>query len=103
MAGLHPGTEVHGVRIVEAHLGERTGSAVQERVVAVVIEGNVRAGRDATGQILQPFEQIGFGFDERSFGDETFGLGDGVQKRLCVHPHPFFAFQYWTAVVEFPT
>ena len=51
-------------------------------MVAVVVEGRVRAGGDAARQVLQTLEQIGFGFDERRFGDEVLGLGDGVGERV---------------------
>ena len=76
VAGVHPGAEVEGVGVVQAHLGERPGARLQERVVAVVVEGQVRAGRDTAGQVLQSFEQVGFGLDERCGGDEFLGLGD---------------------------
>ena len=82
VAGLHPRAEVHGVGVVQAHLGERTGAAVQERVVTVVVERDVRAAGDAASQVLQTLEQVGLGFDERRGGDEALGLGDGVGQRL---------------------
>jgi hypothetical protein len=82
VAGLHAGAEVHGVRVVEAHLREGTGAGVQEGVVAVVVEGHVRARRDAPREVLQSFEQVRLGFDERRGGDQTLGLGDGVGQRL---------------------
>ena len=53
---------------------------LHERMVAVVVEGQVRAARDAAGQVLQSFEQIGFGLDERCGGDQFLGLGDRVGK-----------------------
>ena len=47
-------------------------------MVALVVEGQVHAGRDAAGQVLQSFEQVGFGLDVRRGGDEFLGLGDRV-------------------------
>ena len=55
-------------------------------MLAVVIERHMRARRDASRQILQALQQIGFGFDEGGFGDEAFGLGDGIGQRLRIHP-----------------
>ncbi len=86
VARLHPGAEVQGVRVVEAHLGERPGARLHERMVAVVVERQVGAPRDAPGQILQTLQQIGFGFDERCGGDQLLGLGDRVGQWLGVHP-----------------
>ena len=82
VAGLHAGAEVHGVGVVEAHLGERPGARLHERMVAVVVEGQVRAAGDAAGQVLQALEQIGFGFDERCGGDQALGLGDRLGQWL---------------------
>ncbi len=84
--GLHAGAEVQGVRVVQAHLGERPGARLHERMVALVVESQVGAARDAAGQILQALQQIGLGFDEGRGGDQTFGLGDRVDKWLGVHP-----------------
>ena len=75
---LHPAAEVEGVRVVQAHLGERPGAREQHRVIAVVVEHHVLAGRHATGEVLQPLEQVGFGLDMRCGGDQFFGLGNGV-------------------------
>ena len=65
------------------------GARMQAGMVAVVVEGEVRAGRDATGQILQTFQQIGLGLDERRLAHQLFGLGDGVGQRLCIHRRAF--------------
>ena len=86
MPGLHAGAEVKGVRVVEAHLGERPGPRLHERMVAFVVEGQVGASRDASGQILQALQQVGFGFDEGSGGDQLLGLGDRLGQWLGVHP-----------------
>ena len=86
VAGLHAGAEVQRVRVVQAHLGERAGAGLHERMVAFVVEGQVGAARDAAGQVLQALEQVGFGFDERSGGDQSLGLGDRVGQWLGVHP-----------------
>ena len=51
-------------------------------MVTLVVEHHVHAGGDATGQVLQSFEQVGFGLDMRRGGDQFFGLGDGVGERL---------------------
>ena len=51
-------------------------------MIAVVVERQVRASRDAAGKVLQTFEQIGLGFDEWRGGDEALGLGDRVLERL---------------------
>ena len=51
-------------------------------MVALVVEGQMRTGRNATGQVLQSFEQVGFGLDMRCGGDEFFGLGDCREQRL---------------------
>ena len=51
-------------------------------MVAVVVEGDVRAGRDAAGQVLQAFEQVGLGLDEGRLGDQALGLGNGVGQWL---------------------
>ena len=79
---LDASAEVHGVGVVQPHLGERPGAAVQERVVAVVVERHTRAGRDAAREVLQSLQEVGLGFDERRCGDQTLGLGDGVGQRL---------------------
>ena len=84
--GCNAGAEVEGVRVVESHLGERAGARLHERVVAVVVEGQVNAAGDAAGQILQALGEVGLGFDERSGGDQALGLGDRVGKWLGVHP-----------------
>ena len=55
---------------------------LQERMVAVVVERQVRARRDAAREVLQTLEQVGFGFDERRGGDQLLGLGDRVDQRL---------------------
>ena len=83
--GLHPGAEVQRVRVVQAHLGERTGARLHERVVAVVVERQVRTSGDAARQVLQALQQVGLGFDERGGGDETLGLGDRVDQWLRIH------------------
>ena len=49
------------------------------------VEGDVRARRDTAGEVLQAFEQVGFGFDEWRRGDEALRLGDGVDERLRKH------------------
>ncbi len=54
-------------------------------MVAVVVEGQMRTSRNATRQVLQTLEQVGFGFDERCGGDQTLGLGDRVGQRLREH------------------
>ena len=79
---LDPAAEVEGVRVVQAHLGERPGARQQHRVIALVVEHHVRAGGHATGQVLQPLEQVGFGLDMRCGGDQFFGLGDCGDQRL---------------------
>ncbi len=75
-------------------------------MVTVVVEGDVRARRDTTGEVLQTLEQIRLGLDEGCFGDEALGLGDGVGQRLGVHPGNRLslssAVQYWTELVDFP-
>ena len=86
MAGLHAGAEVEGVRVVQAHLGERPGARLHERMVALVVEGQVGASGDAAGQVLQALEQIGFGLDEGGGGDQLLGLGDRLGQWLGVHP-----------------
>ncbi len=86
VAGLHAGAEVEGVRVVQAHLGERPGARLHERMVALVVEGQVGASRDAPGQILQALQQVGLGFDEGSGGDQLLGLGDRLGQWLGVHP-----------------
>ena len=85
VAGLHPGAEVHRVGIVQAHLGERSGAGLHERMVAVVVERQMRTSRNAAREVLQTLEQVGFGFDERCGGDQTLGLGDRVDQWLRVH------------------
>lgn len=80
--GLHAGAEIQRVGIVEAHLVERTGAGQEERVVAVVVERHVRTGRDPTCQVLQAFEQVGFGFDVRRLADQALSLGYGVDQWL---------------------
>ena len=80
--GLDPAAEVKGVRIVQAHLGERPGSREQHRVVALVVEHHVLARGHTSGQVLQSLEQVGFGLDMRCGGDQFFGLGDGGDQRL---------------------
>ena len=47
-------------------------------MITLVVEHHVRAGGHATGQVLQPLEQVGFGLDMRRGGDQFFGLGDRV-------------------------
>ena len=74
--GLDPAAEVKGVRIIQAHLGERSGSREQHRVIALVVEHHVRARGHTSGQVLQSLEQVGFGLDMRCGGDQLFGLGD---------------------------
>ncbi len=80
--GVHPGTEIEGVRVVEPHLGERTGAALQEGMVPLVVERQVGARRHAAGQILQSLEQIGFGFDVRGGGHQLLGFRDRLGQRL---------------------
>ena len=78
LAGVNAGAEVEGVRVVQAHLGERPGARLQEWMVAVIVEGEVGTGRDAAGQVLQPLEQVGFGLDVWCVRDEFLGFGDRV-------------------------
>ena len=85
VAGVHPGTEVQGVGVIQAHLGERPGSRLQEGMVAVIVEGQMDAGRDTTGQILQSFEQVGFGLDVRCGGHQFLGLCDRIGKGIREH------------------
>src|SRR5262249_48864536 len=80
-----PGSEVEGVGIVEAHLGERARAAVQERMVPLVVERHVRTCRDAACEVLQAFQQIGFRFDMGGFGYQFLGLGDRLEQRLRIH------------------
>ena len=47
-------------------------------MITLVVEHHVRAGGHASGQVLQPLEQVGFGLDMRCGGDQFFGLGDRV-------------------------
>ena len=51
-------------------------------MIPVVVERDVGAGGDAAGQILQAFEEVGLGFDERCCGDEALGLRDRLGQRL---------------------
>ncbi len=51
-------------------------------MIAVVVERHVRACRDASREVLQSLEEVGFGFDEWGGGDEALGLGDRVGQRL---------------------
>ena len=79
---LDPAAEVEGVRVVQAHLGERPGARQQHRMITLVVEHHVRAGGHTPGQVLQPLEQVGFGLDMRCGGDQFFGLGDCGGQRL---------------------
>ena len=54
-------------------------------MVAVVVERQMRTSRDATREVLQTLEQVGFGFDERGGGDQTLRLGDRVDQWLREH------------------
>ena len=81
VVGVHPGAEVQRVGVVQAHLGERPGARLQEGMVAVVVEGQMGAGGDTPGQILESFEQVGFGLDVRCGRHEFFGLGDRGGER----------------------
>src|SRR6201999_1139765 len=83
--GQYPGSEVERVGVVEAHLGEWTRAAVQERMVPLVVKRDVRARRDAAREVLQAFQQIGFGFDVGGFGDQFLGLGDRLEQWLRIH------------------
>ena len=85
VSGLHPGAEVQGVGVVQTHLGEGSGAGLQERVVAVVVEGDMGAVGDTAGEVLQALQQIGLGLDERRLTNQLLGFGDGVQQRLRVH------------------
>lgn len=51
-------------------------------MVAVVVERDVRAARDAAREVLQALQQISLGLDEGCGGDEVLGLGDGIGQRL---------------------
>jgi hypothetical protein len=42
----------------------------------------VRTCRNATREILQALQEIGFGFDEGCVGDQFLGLGDRVDQWL---------------------
>ena len=88
--GLHPRSEVEGVRVIQSHLGERPGTGLQEWVVAVVVESQMRARRNTTGQVLQTLQQIGLGFDVRGLPDQSFGFGDRIYQGLRVHGPPRF-------------
>ena len=84
MPGLHAGAEIEGVGIVQTHFGERSGSGVQERMITVIIKRQMRAGGDTAGQVLQAFEQIGFGLDKRGLANQSLGFGDGVLQGLRI-------------------
>ncbi len=71
-------------------------------MVAVVVEAEVDAGRDAAGQILQAFEQVGLRLDMRRLGDQALRLGDRVDQWLGIHRRPV-SVHYWNMLVEFPT
>jgi hypothetical protein len=45
-------------------------------MVAVVVERDVGARRDALGQILEAFEEIGLAVDVRGGRDQLLGFGD---------------------------
>ena len=114
VAGLHAGAEVERVRVVQTHLGERAGARLHERMVAVVVEGQVGASGDTSGQILQAFQQIGLGFDEGGGGDQSLGLGDRLgqwlrstplETRTCSHSRQRagddILFDIWNGTVHF--
>ena len=54
-------------------------------MVPLVVERHVRTCRDAACEVLQAFQQVGFGFDVGGFGDQFLGLGDRVDQWLRVH------------------
>ena len=47
-------------------------------MVTVVVEGKMDAARDAPRQVLQSFEQVGFGLDVRCGGHQFLGLGNRI-------------------------
>jgi hypothetical protein len=54
-------------------------------MVTLVVEGQVHAARDAPGQVLQSFEQVGFGLDVRRGGYKFLGLGDRFGEGIREH------------------
>ncbi|CFR77411.1 Uncharacterised protein [Mycobacterium tuberculosis] len=54
-------------------------------MVTLVVEGQVHAARDAAGQVLQPFEQVGFSLDVRGGGYQLLGFCDRLAQRVGVH------------------
>ena len=82
VASLNTRAEVQRVGVVQAHLGERPGAGMQERVIAVIVEGKMHATSDATREVLQTFQKIRFGFDMRCRTHQLFGFGDGVEQWL---------------------
>ena len=70
-------------------------------MVPVVVEADMGTCGDTAREVLQPFEQVGFGLDERCGRHEALGLGDGVDQGLGIHAASASTVQYWTGLVEF--
>ena len=61
---------------------ERSGAALQEGMVPHVVERQMGTRRHTSGQVLQPLQQVGLGFDVRGGGHQLLGFRDRLGQRL---------------------